>query len=203
MNDVIGWVASGLVVLSLMATSIVRLRVIGLAASATFITYSVLIEAWPIVVTNVVVALIHLWRLRGLLAVEEFFDVLPVMPTSAYLAYFCKFYQDDIRKYVPDYSYEPVEDQTAVFILRNMVPAGVFIGVPGDDGIEARLDYVIPRYRDFKVGRYLYSASSGVFSDWAGGTVWTTEQTPKHRSYLERMGFRPVGGRWVLQLPGA
>ena len=25
------------------------------------------------------------------------------------------------------------------------------------------LDYVIPRYRDFKVGRYLYSTASGVF----------------------------------------
>ena len=47
MTETIGWVASGLVVLSLITTSIVRLRVIGLVASFTFIVYSVLIEAWP------------------------------------------------------------------------------------------------------------------------------------------------------------
>ena len=40
----------------------------------------------------------------------------------------------------------------------------------GDDGTEARLDYVIPRYRDFKVGRYLYSASSGVAGQRAADT---------------------------------
>ena len=200
MTEAIGWVASGLVILSLMATSIVRLRVIGLVASATFITYSVLIEAWPIVITNVVVALIHLWRLRGLLAVEEWFDVLHVAPTSAYLAYFCEFHSDDIREFVPGYEYKPVDDQVAVFVLRNMIPAGVFIGIPKDGELEASLDYVIPRYRDFKVGRYLYSPTSGVFDDPDVTTVWARAETSKHRAYLRRMGFAEDGDRWTLDV---
>ena len=57
--------------------------------------------------------------------------MLPVQPTSAYLAYFCEFHQEDIQQFVPGYAYEPVDDQVAVFVLRNMIPAGVFIGVPG------------------------------------------------------------------------
>ena len=200
MTEAIGWVASGLVILSLLATSIVRLRVIGLVASAAFITYSILIEAWPIVITNIVVALIHLWRLRGLLAVHEWFDVLHVAPTSAYLAYFCEFHSDDIRQFMPGYAYEPVDEQVAVFVLRNMIPAGVFIGVPGDGEMEVRLDYVIPRYRDFKVGRYLYSASSGVFDHPSCKTVWATPGTSKHRTYLRRMGFSKENGRWTLDV---
>lgn len=202
MTETIGWVASGLVVLSLITTSIVRLRVIGLAASFTFIVYSVLIEAWPIVITNVVVAFIHLWRLRGLLAVEEWFDVLHVQSTSAYLAAFCEFHQEDIQQFVPGYAYEPVEDQLSVFVLRNMIPAGVFIGVPGPDGLEVRLDYVIPRYRDFKVGKYLYSPKSGVFDRPDITTVWATPATPKQRGFLRRMGFAEHGDRWSLDMKG-
>jgi hypothetical protein len=202
MTEAIGWVASGLVVVSLISTSIVRLRVIGLAASFTFISYSVLIEAWPLVFTNVVVAMIHLWRLRGLLSLEEWFDVLAVQPTSAYLAYFCEFHSEDIRQFVPGYTYEPADDQVAVFVLRNMIPAGVFIGVPGTDGLDVRLDYVIPRYRDFKVGRYLYSPASEVFVDAGIDTVWTEPKSPKHRKYLRRMGFIERGERWVLDVTG-
>ena len=202
MTEVIGWIASALVIVSLMTTSIVRLRVIGLGASFAFIVYAVLIEAWPIVITNVIVAAIHLWRLRGLLAVEEFFDVLPVLPTSAYLAYFCDFHRDDIGEFVPGYVYEPRDDQVAVFILRNMIPAGVFIGVPKDGEMEVRLDYVIPRYRDFKVGRYLYSPASEVFDEQVR-TVWATACSPRQRAYLRKMGFTRDGERWVLGLTGA
>ena len=201
MTEALGWAASGLVIVSLMATSVVRLRVIGLAASAVFIAYSVLIEAWPIVITNAAVAVIHLWRLRGLLDPDEYFDVLPVQPDSAYLAYFCEFYADDIRRFVPDYSYRPVEGQTAVFVLRNMVPAGVFVGVRCGDTVEVLLDYVIPRYRDFKVGRFLYSPASGVFTDAEVRRVRAGARTPRHRAYLQRMGFRSEDGAWVREVP--
>ena len=198
MAEVIGWIASGLVVVALMATSIVRLRLVGFAASIAFIAYGALIEAWPIVITNVVVALIHLWHLRVLLAVEEYFDVLRVAPASAYLAFFCQFHREDIQHFVPGYVYEPIDDQLAVFILRNMIPAGVFIGVPDGDSIEVHLDYVIPRYRDFKVGRYLYSAASEVFEDPGIRSIWSRAETPRQRGYLKRMGFRQTDDRWIL-----
>lgn len=200
MTETIGWVASGLVIVSLITTSIVRLRVIGLAASGFFIVYAVLIGAWPIVITNVIAALIHLWRLRGLVALEEWFELLPVAPTSDYLAYFCRFYEDDIRAFIPGFEYEPSGDQLAAFVLRNMVPAGVFIGTPGNGEMEVRLDYVIPRYRDFKVGRFLYSPSSGLFEGTGVDRVWATAETTKHRAYLRRMGFTFEGERWVLDL---
>mgnify|MGYP001811955326 CR=1 FL=1 len=199
MTEAIGWAASALVVLSLVTTSILRLRVVGLVAAAAFITYGVLIEAWPIVITNAAVALIHLWRLRGLLEVAEFFDVLPVQPTSAYLAYFCEFHREDIHRFVPGYEYTPDDEQVGVFVLRNMIPAGVFIGVPRGEVMEVRLDYAIPRYRDYKVGRFLYSPDSAVFAE-SIRRIEAKARTPRHRSYLKRMGFRPESGLWVLDL---
>ncbi|MCB2224673.1 MAG: hypothetical protein KQH83_10950 [Actinobacteria bacterium] len=204
MIEAIGWAASGLVILSLMATSVVRLRLIGLAAAGAFVAYGVLIGAWPIVITNAVAGAIHVWRLRGLLFVEEFFEVLPVQASSAYLAYFCEFHADDIRRFVPGFTYEPADGQVSVFVLRDMVPAGVFIAVPSGDRLQVRLDYVTPRYRDFKVGRFLYAPGSGVFDGVAATTLSAEGATPRHRAYLERMGYtRADGDRYTREVPRA
>ena len=62
--EVVGYIGSGLVILSLLQKSILRLRTIGLVASLTFLIYSVSIEAYPIAVVNVVAASIHLYYLR-------------------------------------------------------------------------------------------------------------------------------------------
>ncbi len=53
-QELIGYVASALVVTSLAMTSVVRLRTISLAGSVTFVVYGLLIGSVPIVITNVV-----------------------------------------------------------------------------------------------------------------------------------------------------
>ncbi|MCH7845981.1 MAG: hypothetical protein IH850_09150 [Acidobacteria bacterium] len=71
-----------------------------------------------------------------------------------------------IRRFQPRFTYQPSDEQITAFILRDLVPAGLFIGEVRDDGsIQVKLDYVIPQYRDFKVGRYLYSPRSGLCTD--------------------------------------
>ena len=202
--ELIGYAASALVVVSLAMTSILKLRVIGLAASITFLAYSLLIEAYPIAVTNVIVAVIHGWSLFRLRRKDEIFSVLEVAPSSKYLEYFCRFHEDEIQKFIPDWQYRPEEDQLSVFVLRDLVPAGLLIGVPsGDRQLEIRLDFVIPQYRDFRIGRFVYSKTSGIFDEVAADRAVAVAGTPEHARYLERMGYRPCpgpGGRFAFDL---
>ena len=51
-QELVGYVASALVVASLAMTSVVRLRTISLAGSVTFVVYGVLIGSVPIIITN-------------------------------------------------------------------------------------------------------------------------------------------------------
>jgi hypothetical protein len=193
--EFIGYAASALVITALAMTSIVKLRVFGLIGSLTFLAYSLLIEAYPIAVTNVVIISIHLWFLRKILRRHEFFTTLAVAPTSRYLEHFCSFYQDDIRHFVPGWSYRPDDDQIAVFVLRDMVPAGLLIAVPRSErDLEVRLDFVIPQYRDFKVGRFVYSTESGIFDGVDAERAVAEAATPAHARYLEKMGFRRCSG---------
>jgi hypothetical protein len=207
--EVIGYAGSALVILSLLQKSILRLRTIGLAASLTFLVYSVAIQAYPIAVVNVVAAGIHLYYLRKLLRRKsEVFRILRMRPESRYLSHFLEFYKDDIAtRYQPDFNYEPGPNTLVAFLLRDMVPAGLLVAtVHGDSSFEILLDYVIPQYRDFKLARWLYSEESGLFDEANCRCAWTRVTTPLQQEYFSKMGFKPdrtpeVPERYAFILP--
>jgi len=190
--ELFGYLASALIIISITQTSILRLRLLGLVGALAFLAYSLAIGAYPIAVVNVVAAGIHLWYLRRLLRhQDEVFRLLHVLPSSVYLLDFLDFYDDEIHgRFQPEFAFHPRADQVRAFILRDMVPAGLFIGQPEGDGtFRVDLDFVIPQYRDFKIGRYVYSPESGLFGGSTPTCVWARASTPEHAEYLRRMGF--------------
>jgi hypothetical protein len=193
--EAIGYLGSALLILSMTRTSILKLRVFGLIGSLVFLAYSLLIRAYPIAVVNVVIASVHVFFLRQLLSKKtEYFTVLEVLPESRYLGYFLEFHADEIRGFQPGFQYEADPDQIRAFILRDLVPAGLFIGRPcADHTVEVLLDFVIPQYRDFRVGQFLYSSRSGVFRDPRCDRAWSEAGNTTHNDYLERMGFERTG----------
>lgn len=192
-TEIIGYVASGLIVASITQKSILRLRLFGFIGGCTFLIYSLLIGAYPIAVVNVIGALIHAWYLRKLIRrKDEVFRILHVPSDSEYLRGFLDFYADEIQgRFQPEFVHDPTAtDQVTAFTLRDMVPAGLFIGKPSDNGaFEVKLDFVIPQYRDFKIGRHVYSADSELLADTGTKLVWAEASNADHAKYLRRMGF--------------
>jgi len=190
--EIIGYVASGLVMASLTMKSILRLRLIGLAGSTTFLVYAVLIGAVPIVITNLVIMGIHIWFLRKLLGKTEIFSLLRVRPESNYLGAFLDFHGGEIQKFQPGFEFKSTGNTRIWFILRDILPAGLFIAEPHSDGsFEIVLDYAIPQYRDLKLGTWVYSGRSGMFEEGTPSAVWMRRWSEVHDQYLERMGFEP------------
>ncbi len=189
--ELVGYAGSTLIVISLTRKSILKLRVFGLAGAVVFLVYSTLIQAYPIAIVNVVIIFIHGFFLRTLLSTrKEYFTVLRVHKDSQYLLRFLEFHADEIHVYQPGFAYVPSDDQIRVFILRDLVPAGLFIGrVCADGSIEIKLDFVIPSYRDFNAGKFLYSTRSGVFANPRCDMAWSETGTDRHEEYLKRMGF--------------
>jgi hypothetical protein len=63
--EIIGYIASILVAVSLMMSSILKLRVINLIGAACFTVYGLLIDAYPVAVVNFIIVLIDLYYLYG------------------------------------------------------------------------------------------------------------------------------------------
>lgn len=62
----VGYIASVFIAVSLLMTSIVKLRIINTIGCALFVFYGYVIGAYPIIVTNGVIILINIWNLYKL-----------------------------------------------------------------------------------------------------------------------------------------
>ncbi len=188
--ELLGYLASVLVAISLMMSSVLKLRLINLAGALAFFVYGLLIEAYPIAAVNAVIVLVNLYFLYGIFTSQEYFKLLEVGSSSPYLHYFLNFYKEEIERFIPDYRFAPSDEQLIIFVLRDMVPAGLFIGQRNEQGeFRIFLDFVIPAYRDFKIGNYLYH-QSGFFQQHGIRKLMSTPHNSAHARYLKRMGFQ-------------
>ncbi|HEU4910937.1 MAG TPA: hypothetical protein VFV76_03475, partial [Actinomycetes bacterium] len=167
--DALGWAGSALLVYSLLQSRVLRFRVINTIASLSLVLFNALIQVWPMVAMNVVLAGINLYFIRKLLSErhdETAYDVLEVGLSDAYLQHFLRVHGEDIRRFFPaaDWS-QPSEDRSAFLVERGDETVGVVLLRDVGDGVaQVEIDYVTPRFRDFTPGEFVYRRS-GLFTD--------------------------------------
>jgi hypothetical protein len=189
MIEAVGYLGSALVVTSLLMTRILRLRVISLMGAMAFLTYGVMIGSVPIIITNVVIVIINITYLWRATQIKEWFSLLEVRPESKYLEEFLQFHHEDILVYQPDWNGDVADSDLTVLVLRDMQPAMAIVGAVTNGSMELRLDYAIPRFRDYRMGRFLHDSNAKFFVDRNIATITASGQTKKHVRYLRKMGF--------------
>ncbi len=199
--EIIGYVGSALIVVSLAMSNIIRLRVVNLVGALVFMTYGVLIGSLPVTATNLIISGIDVWYLRKELTTLEELTVVTVRGGDPFFGAFIERYAHDIVSYLdPDHATEDLHDvgDVRLVMLRDVVPAGVFIGSDAGGGtLEIILDYVAPAYRDLKHGESLYHDDAERFRD-LGYTRLTVPHVDHRRhasyAYFAKMGFTDDGG---------
>jgi hypothetical protein len=198
--ELIGYLGSILVAISLMMKSLLRLRIINLVGALFFTVYGILLGAYPVAFLNGIIVCIDLYYLIQMWRQKDFFTFLEVSPDGKYLKAFVEFYREDILNIIPNYTHATDEDLLCFFILRNMMPAGLFIADVQGEEAQIRLDYVIPNYRDFQVARFIFEENAAFFRE-RGIRRFVSEGGSKlHRGYLEKMGFVNQGGAYVHEI---
>lgn len=66
LTESLGYVASGLIIVSLTMSSVLHLRMVNLIGSITFGVYAVMIGAVPILLTNIILVVVNLHHIRRL-----------------------------------------------------------------------------------------------------------------------------------------
>lgn len=191
--ELIGYAASIVIGVSMMMSSIVRLRIINLFGSSTFVVYGILIGAYPVAVLNSFVVVVNVIFLTRLLRTKQYFRLLVLRPDSVYLRYFLDFYRADIERIVPEFVHQPSPTRLAVFILRDCSPVGVFIAdEKPDDVLRVVLDFVIPQFRDVKIGKFLFVEQAEFFKKRGVREIVISPRTKEFGAYLVKVGFKPV-----------
>ncbi len=186
--QIFGYIATVIIAISLMMSSIIKLRIINLIGAAMFSTYGFIIGAYPVFILNGFITLIDAYYLIQIFGAKEYFRVLEVKPNSEYLNHFLKFYESDIKKFIPTFSLEETSDTNHVmFVLRDTVPAGLVISeYLANDVIYMKLDYAVEGFRDFKIGKYVFAE---IFKQKKVKKIYSDPGNEKHQKYLKKMGF--------------
>lgn len=205
--EALGWFGSAVLIYSLMQKAVLRFRVLNLVAAVLLVVYNGLLGVWPMVAMNAVIAVINVYWIHRLVSTrddERVWEVLQLPYDDPYAQKFLDFYAADIARYQPDFQADHARaaERSFFLVLRDALPAGaVVVHDHGGGEAHVELDYVVPSDRDFSPGKFVYRRS-GLFQALGVHRLVATARSSTHRDYLERMGFRPENGQFVLTLAG-
>ncbi|GAB6087093.1 hypothetical protein [Alkaliphilus crotonatoxidans] len=187
----IGYAASILIAISLLMSSIVKLRWLNLIGSLLFSIYGFAIGAMPVGFINLFIIFINLYYLYKIYSEREYFKIIEIGQSDKYLMEFLNYYNNDINHIFPLFQREKLnEDIIGFYILRNLVPAGIFIASKYDDTtLLIEIDFAVPAYQDFKIASYIFNNNREYFLKLGYQRFITYSQDQKHLNYLNKMGF--------------
>lgn len=186
----IGYLASAVIVVSMMMSSIVKFRWINLVGALLFSVYGFLIAAIPVGVLNGIIVLVDAYYLYLIYSKKEVFEILEISAESKYLPRFLAFHDQKIQQICPGFSFQPNANTVSFFILRNLSIAGLFLAQRSDNSVlNVELDFVLPEYKDFKNGKYVYFNLRKKFIDAGFKSVIAEGNNQKYFRYLRKLGF--------------
>ncbi len=198
--DALGWFGSALLVFSLLQARILRLRVLNTVACVILVVFNALLEVWPMVAMNIVLAVINLWFIARMLRErgdERAYAVLPVAEDDAYLRHFLEVHRTDIAKFFPSFTGAGVGGSTYLVQHGDETAGVIAVRDAGSGTAQVELDYVTPRFRDFAPGEFVFRRS-GLFTD--AGFRRVTTAPGMVAPYYDRLGFTRSGDTWTLEL---
>lgn len=191
--QVAGYLASLLLALSLLVTNDLRFRWLNTGGCLAFIVYGILLNAFPIILTNTLLFFINVFALVKIYRRKEDFDLLEFNPDASLVHKFLRFYAADISTYFPHFQLGEAGNAIRFVVLRDMALANVFVATLSDDGTATvQFNYTVPKYRDYKVGRFIFEKERDyLLSKGIRKLVYTEVANKGHREFLHRMGFVP------------
>ncbi len=195
--ELFGYLGSTMVVVSMLMSSVVKLRVINTIGSVISGTYALIIGSFPLALMNICLVVINLYNLRKLLVTKQEYDLVTCSGQDAFVHYFVSRYLADIQLYFPGFRQVSGDLDAIYMVFCNGDPAGILLAKnAGDSTLEARIEYTTPTYRDCSIGKFLYDALPGE----GVKTLIVEEAARDHAPYLEKMGYVFDGEKYVKTL---
>ncbi len=189
----VGYLASLIVMSSMLMSSIIRLRWINMTGAAIFCFYGFMISAPPVGFLNGFIVIINIYHLSKIYLRKEYFTMLEITTGDRFFLNFLQYYDREIKKLFPSFRLDEKNPGVSIFILRNMSLAGVFFARKiSKDTLQVDLDFVIPEYRDFKLGNFLLNDNCHYFLQKGFTRLVTFSESDEHTRYLRKMKFNTM-----------
>ncbi|MDR0993365.1 MAG: hypothetical protein LBN38_02205 [Verrucomicrobiota bacterium] len=189
-KELIGYGASLIILVSLCMTNVFRLRMINLIGSAVFGWYGWMIGSLPVCVINFVIVGIDGWYVVRVLMSSAYFELAPASSVGeGYLKRFFLYHERELLQFTPGLTLNSLLEANTCLLFRDLLPVGLFSY--RQEGEEARIvtDFMIPEYRDFKAGRFVYRTKRMFFKEQGIKRFIAVTTQPQQVKYLLKNGF--------------
>lgn len=201
----LGYLASLMLIFALLAKSDLKFRYFGMAGNIFFIAYALIVKAYPVLLTNVILLGINGYYCYKLLNLKEDFELMEFSGKEKLIQKFLFFYKTDIESYYPEFKKEELEDNLNFVVLRNLVIANIFSVKVDEEGKgEVLINYTVPKYRDFKIGTFIFEREKDFLKNNGVKYLHYSRVVNKnHKNFLKKMNFKntPEGFVKNLQQP--
>lgn len=186
-----GYLASLCLIIALLVNSDLKFRWFNSMGNVSFITYSVMLAAIPVFITNVILLCINLYHLIKIYRRNENFDLLEFESDEKLTSKFIDFYRTDIAGYFPGFAPENLQNNLNFVVTRDVVIANMFSAAvqPNGDALVV-LNYTVPKYRDYKVGSFIFEKEKDyLLSKGVNRIVYNEVVNKGHLDFLKVSGF--------------
>ncbi len=192
----LGYLGSLLLMIGLLVNSDLKFRIWNGLGCFIFIVYATIIQAMPVLLTNVILFAINCFYFVKIMRRKESFDTVIVQPTDVLLQKFLDFYAAEIELYFPAFDRSVLDKNTTLVLLRDLVIAAVFSFYLDENGTAyVTINFTAPKYRDFKLGKFLFNGENSTLKTLGiKKIVYHAVGKKSHASFLLRSGFTAVQG---------
>ncbi len=193
MISILGYLAAVFLAIALLTTRALWFRWINLLGNFTFILYGASIQAFPVILTNSVLLFINIVQLAKLYSRKEHFEFVQIHTGDEIVGSFLKFYRKDLAKYFPNFQFTDDTDRICFMVLRDLTIANLFVASKAEEGtINVEINYTVPRYRDYRVGKFIFDEGSDYLKAHSVHTIRARSYLREHTEFLKRMGFTSI-----------
>ena len=197
--EFLGYLSSFLVVVSMLMTSVVKLRIINMIGSSLFAIYALLIYSYPTAATNACLIVINLYNLYRLNKIARNYSIVKLPPTDSFVRFFLDSHERDMKQFFPIINKNLFYDYTCL-ICHDTNPVGILLAKREEDGLlNIHIAYTIPAYRNSSVEKYLFTWLSR--EDIRRLVI--SNVNVNHADYLKKAGFVEEDGKLVKNIEKA
>ena len=177
--EIFGYIGTALVIISMLMTSVTKLRTINLCGSVISATYAAITNAWPIFVMNVCLIIINGFHLiRQYTRKNNLFLILS-QKNDPLLLNFLEKNHHHLKKLLPNYALFNKNNYYLIYNDNEII--GILIGNKNNNSFDIDLFYLQPKHRHLNVFPIL--SKNNIYE------LSSHSKTTNYNNYLKKIGF--------------
>ena len=157
------------------------------------------VKSYLLSVSALVTAFVIIYRVRRHLEKTRSIEVILIPDREdRFLNYFLDYYREDISRYFPQFDFCIEEEFLVALLFSKMETVGLVIAeIRDEETLKICIDYMVPKYRNSQLAKTFYQCELRCISFLGYSQIFIEPQSKEHNSYLERIGFKLVDGKYI------